>query len=292
MHPAMRTLVITVVAIAGCTSERQPPVVAKPSARNCAAPTTPALPALRTLRGTAIVDPFPSALAPSISNERAVDVMHGSTMTLTTTVADVHDPRPLPCTFTAVFADRTCRLEATGKRQATRSTTGPVGIAWGDARWALLVEVADAAGCMRNGSPGHVVVEGSWSDLRLVELATAHLGFSDEDGTRTGGGATRDADGTDLMPEIRRWPRDEQAAYLEGPRFDVSHTQARDLYWYASWQPDRWVIRLRDGAGTLLFESPMPSYKDMYLPLAVVGPLLRHGTRLYYFGEAGAVRVR
>lgn len=236
--------------------------------------------------GRYISETLPPELEPTITNERVLDVLHGSTMTMTTTIADVRDPRELPCSFTAVFADRTCRLEATGKRQATRASTGPVGFPLGDWRWSLMVEVVDAASCASDDrSPGNVVVEGIWNDLRLVEFETG-LNYSGGDGAR---GETRDREGNDLMPEIKRWAPDEQAAYMKGPGFEVRFTKTRDLYWYASSEPDGWVFRLRDGAGTLLLDHEV--FEGRSVPITTPGPIVRHGDRRYYFGASGAIQL-
>ncbi len=236
--------------------------------------------------GRYISEALPAELEPTIANERVLDVLHGSTMTMTTTIADVRDSRPFPCSFSAVFADRTCKLEATGKRQATRATTGAVGVPFGAGPWSLMVEVVDVASCASDGrSPDHVVVQGVWTDLRLVEFETG-LNYSGGDGAR---GETRDAEGNDLMPEIKRWAPDEQSAYMNGPGFEVRYTKARDLYWYATSGPDGWVFRLRDGAGALLLDHEM--FEGRSMPITVPGAIVRNGNRRYYFGASGAIQL-
>lgn len=280
---------------AACRSAREPhpPAVSKlHDDRICAATNTSKLPVLRSMGGGLIggryiSDTLPPELESTIVNERVLDVLHGSTMTMTTTIADVRDPRPLPCSFTAVFADRTCSLEATGKRQATRTSTGGIGVPFGAWRWSLMVEIVDVASCTSGGrSPGNVVVEGIWNDLRLVEFDTG-INYSGGDGTR---GETRDFEGNDLTPEIKRWALDEQAAYLKGPGFEVRYTKDRDLYWYASSEPDGWAYRLRDGAGALLLDHEV--FEGKSLPITQPGPIVQHGNSRYYFGASGALQLQ
>jgi hypothetical protein len=174
--------------------------------------------------------------------------------------ADTSDRHPLACEFTAVFADKTCRLIATGGRSAERQVvesypelTGPLE-ASPKSSWSLYVHLVDADRCLEHRSLDDanvaVLVEGDLPELRVVRFRNI-VSFAGGDGSV---GPSLAPDGTSLKPEIDRWPAEERARYDRGAGFEAFRTASGDLYWFTSLRDvnSPWSSRLRDGRGTHL----------------------------------------
>lgn len=200
-------------------------------------------------------------------------------------IADTSDRHPLPCTFTAVFSDKTCLLVATGKRNAHRQIMNgsPSAVAPPEvAPWRLLVDLLDGDQCVEeralHDEKVAVLVEGSHRDLRVVpfQLITGYSGGDGASGPLVG------HDGRSLVAEIARWPRDEQARYARGPGFEARRTRARDLFWFTSREDARspWSSRLRDGEGNHLRLTYVVEGVERESSEPVV--LLREGEHLYW----------
>ncbi len=200
-------------------------------------------------------------------------------------VADTTDARPLPCTFTAVYADKSCALRATGKRYAARQVIKQMGGGMGLERegptWRLFVELTDSGGCMekptRPSSDESAIVEGTRPELRVVD-------FIGTDGSTPAPCPIFGPDHGYAPSEIARWPSDERARHASKKPFEVRCTPARDLFWFTSIDRDgdTWKSRLRDKSGKLLrlpynFEGKAREHEETTL-------LLKERERLYWSG--------
>jgi hypothetical protein len=233
----------------------------------------------------------PPGFDASLTSIRSVSSSGG---TVHDQAADTSDRHPLACEFTAVFADKTCRLIATGERSAERQvvqsspvSTGPLE-ASPESSWSLRVHLVDADRCLEHRSLGDtkvaVLVEGDRPELRVVRFETV-VSFAGRDGSV---GPSLGPDGTSLNPEIARWPAEERARYGGGAGFEALRTRSGDLYWFTSLRDTNspWSSRLRDGRGSHLRLSFVADGIEHERTERVV--LVAAGARLYW--EGGQLR--
>jgi hypothetical protein len=232
----------------------------------------------------------PHGLASALSNIRTIHTMGlSSGGAASDEMADTQDAHPLPCLFTMVFIDRTCPLEATGRRSARRQVVTQLGGPPTPSEWRLEVEVVDRDGCVKKAVAASAerddedgfsstIVEGLRPDLRVAQFEMI-VSYAGGDGSH---GPLTDASGTDLRPEIARWPKDEQVLYAHGPGFEALRTHSGDLFWFTSLSSvnSPWQTRLRAGDGRLLRLPHGTDEKQLGADQRVL--LLREGSHLYW----------